>query len=301
MESGSLPLAAERDTRVWKIWLALLAVYVIWGSTYLAIRVAVETFPPFMMTSIRYFFAGGALLLFLLLRGAPLPSRVEWRNGLLTGGLMLGVGTGGIAFAEQQGVASGLAALAVAAVPLWASLFAGLWGHWPSKREWGGVLIGLIGVAILNMEHSMQSTPIGALAAIVGPMGWALGSIWGRQLKLPGGLMTTAVQMMGGCLTLAVITVLFGERLTAMPSGPSILALVYLVTFGALVAFSAYTYLLEHVRPALATSYAYVNPLVAVFLGVLLANEQMTLYGMVAMGVILAGVALLALGKTRAH
>ncbi|MFN8374490.1 MAG: drug/metabolite exporter YedA [Anaerolineae bacterium] len=282
-----------------KIGLALLAVYIIWGSTYLAARVAVETIPAFMMTSVRFLMAGGAMYIFLRARGVPNPTREEWRNAFLTGAVMLGAGTGGVAFAEQQGVASGLAALAVAAMPLWAGLFSGLWGQWPGRREWMGIFVGLVGVALLNMEHGMQSNTIGAISVILAPMGWALASIWSKHVRLPGGLMTTAIQMMGGFVATGVISLLIGEHLTTMPTTRSILALLYLVTFGAMVAFSAYTYLLQKVRSTLATSYAYVNPVVAVFLGVLLINEHITILGIGAMIVILTGVALVALSKAK--
>lgn len=281
-----------------KIGLALFMLYTIWGSTYFALLHAVESIPPFMMTSIRLLLAGAGMLIIAKARGAKNPTRVEWRNGLLTGAVMLGSGTGGIAFAEQQGVASGLAAVAVAAMPLWAALFYGLWGHWPSKREWLGLAVGMSGVFLLNLEHSMQSTPVGAIAAIIAPMGWAFASIWGKHLKLAGGLMTTATQMFGGCLSMAVVSLLFGERLTQVPTTSSILAVLYLVTFGAMIAFTAYTYLLEKVRPTLATSYAYVNPVVAVLLGTVLANEAITPLVIVAMIIILSGVALVAIGKT---
>ncbi len=291
--------AAEARSDRWKTGLALLSVYVIWGSTYLAADIAVETIPAFMMTSVRFLLAGVGMYLFLLARGVPNPTREQWRNGLLTGAVMLGAGTGGVAYAEQMGVSSGLAALAVAAMPLWAALSSGLWGHWPSKSEWLGLAVGMSGVVLLNMEHSMLSSPVGAIAVILAPMGWALASIWSKHVNLPGGLMTTAVQMIGGCIATALISIVMGERLAEMPTMRSVLAMLYLVTFGAMVAFSAYTYLLQKVRPALATSYAYVNPIVAVFLGVLLASETITGFGIVAMVVILGGVALVAVGKTK--
>jgi drug/metabolite transporter (DMT)-like permease len=283
----------------WKIIAAILALYIVWGSTYLAARIAVETIPAFMMTSVRFLLAGGGMFAFLIARGTPMPTRVEWRNGLLTGALMIGIGTGGVAFAEQQGVASGLAALAVGAMPLWAALFSGLWGQWPGKREWVGILIGIGGVGLLNMDKGMQSTFIGTVSILIAPVGWALASIWSKHVRLPGGLMTTAVQMIGGCIATAVIALLIGEQMTQLPTMRSVLATLYLVVFGAMVAFSAYTYLLQKVRPTLATSYAYVNPIVAVFLGVLLAGETITPIGIIAMIVILGGVAMITLSKAK--
>jgi drug/metabolite transporter (DMT)-like permease len=281
-----------------KIILALLAVYFIWGSTYLALRIAVETFPPFLMSAIRFVIAGGALFVVALLRGTPMPTRRQWLNATLVGGLLLGGGMGGVAFAEQW-VASSLAATAVAVIPLWAALFAGLWGRWPGGIEWAGLLLGLTGVALLNMDGGMRANPVGAIALIIAPMCWAFGSIWSRHLSLPGGIMATAVEMLGGALVLLVMSLIFGENLREMPSEASLLALIYLIIFGSLVAFSAYMYLLGRVRASLATSYAYVNPVVAVVLGVLLAGEQIGLPGIAAMIIILAGVALLMIARER--
>jgi drug/metabolite transporter (DMT)-like permease len=209
-----------------------------------------------------------------------------------------GLGTGGVAFAEQW-VASGLAALAVAAVPIWAAVFAGLWGRWPRRMEWVGLGVGLAGVALLNMENGMQASPLGALVLIIAPMSWAFGSIWSRRLSLPDGLMASAVEMLGGSASLMLLSVVFRESPAQLPSGSSALAVVYLVVFGSLIAFSAYVFLLRAVRPVLATSYAYANPVVAVLLGVLLAGEHITPLGVAAMLVILSGVALLTLAKEK--
>lgn len=275
-----------------KVLLAMLAVYIIWGSTYLAMRYAVETFPPFLMSSIRYFFAGGLMFIYLWLRGTPLPTPRQWLNTLLVGSLLLGVGTGGVAYAEQW-VDSGLAALAVAAVPLWAALFSGLWGRWPNRLEWLGLAFGLSGVAFLNLENGMQASPQGAFALIIGPLCWAFGSVWSRKLSMPQGLMSAAGQMLGGSLCLLLISALvFRENMTAMPSTSSLLAVLYLIIFGALVGFTAYMYLLSQVRASVATSYAYVNPVIAVLLGALFVGERISPLGIAAMSIILAGVAL---------
>ncbi|NJL58170.1 drug/metabolite exporter YedA [bacterium] len=296
--ANTLPIAdtpVQPSPRL-QIGLALLCVYIIWGSTYLGLKIAGETIPPFMMTAVRFITAGGLMMAFLRLRGETLPTRIEWRNDTLVGSLMLGVGTGGVAFAEQW-VDSGLAAVAVGAVPVWTSLYAGLFGKWPSRMEWAGLALGLVGVGLLNLENGMRANPTGALALVIGPMSWAFGSILSRRLMLPKGLMATAAQMLGGGAFLLIVSIVLRENLSEMPSARSLLALVYLITFGALVAFSAYMFLLRTVRPTLATSYAYVNPMVAVFLGVFLAGETITLVGIAAMGVILCGVLLLAFAK----
>ncbi|MBC7869675.1 MAG: drug/metabolite exporter YedA [Chitinophagaceae bacterium] len=290
-----LETALPDQSRRLKIGLALLSLYLIWGSTYLALRIGVESFPPFMMTGVRFLIAGVILFAFQWMRGDTMPTGVQWRNASVIGAMMLGVGTGGVTFAEQW-VASGLAATAVAAVPVWAALFGGLWGRWPTRWEWAGLILGLVGVALLNTESGMQANPLGAIALILGPMSWAFASIWSRRLNLPDGLMATAVEMIGGGAFLMVLSVIVRENLDKAPSTASVLAVIYLITFGALIAFSAYMYLLKQVRPAVATSYAYVNPIVAVFLGIVFANEEITLIGKIALVVILAGVALLTFG-----
>lgn len=279
------------------IGLALLSVYLIWGSTYLAIRVAIQSLPPFLMAGTRFVIAGTVLFVFLRLRGAPAPARPQWISASIVGSLLLMGGNGGVVFAERY-VASGLAALVIATVPLWAALFAGLWGHWPSRREWLGLAIGFGGIVLLNLESDLRANPLAAIILIGAALCWSFGSMWSRRLPLPSGLMASAVQMLAGGLALIGLGVLTREQVPLAPAPESILALIYLIIFGSLVGFSAYTYLLRHVRPALATSYAYVNPVVAVGLGVGLAGEHITEAGLLAMAVIIAGVALVALKRS---
>jgi drug/metabolite transporter (DMT)-like permease len=280
------------------IVLALLAVYVIWGSTYLGIRIAIEGFPPFMMAGIRFLIAGGALYIFLRARGLPNPGWVQWRNAAFIGALLLVGGNGSVTFAEQW-VSSSLAALAVGTTPLWAALFAGLWGRWPSRVEWLGLGLGFVGIIFLNLESDLRASPVGAAALLFATASWAFGSIWSRHLSLPAGLMSSATEMLAGGAVLMVLSLSAGERLTAVPSDRSLWALAYLIVFGSIVAYSAYLYLLGRVRPSLATSYAYVNPVVAVALGVGLAGERITALGITAMFAIIAGVLLVMLRPAR--
>jgi drug/metabolite transporter (DMT)-like permease len=279
------------------IGLALLAVYLIWGSTYLGIRVALEGFPPFLMAGVRFLFAGTVLYLVLRLRGAPTPSRAQWGGGALLGVLLLVFGNAGVTFAEQW-VSSGLAALGVATVPLWAALFAGLLGRWPGKWEWVGLALGFLGIVLLNLEGDMRTNPAGALILLLAAASWAFGTVWSRRLTLPDGLMASAVEMLVAGALLLPIALITGERMSGPPPARALLALGYLIV-AALVAFSAYNYLLRRVRPALATSYAYVNPPVAVALGAGLAGERIGGSGLLAMLVILAGVGLVMLGRER--
>jgi len=277
---------------------ALVAVYVIWGSTYLAIRIALEGIPPFLMGGVRFVVAGCVLFAVLWLRGGPAPTPRQWRHAALVGGLLLVGGNGGVIVAEQS-VASGLTALGVATVALWAALFAGAWGQWPTHLEWLGLGVGFAGVALLNVGGGLRASPFGALVLLVAPISWALGSMWSRRLDLPSGLMASAAEMMTGGAMLLALSAVTGERPPAALASRPLAALVYLIVFGSWIGFSAYLFLLRHVRPAVATSYAYVNPVVAMCLGVFLAGEHVDASEWAAMPVILAGVALVGLAHRR--
>jgi drug/metabolite transporter (DMT)-like permease len=279
--------------RPYMVVLALLAIYVIWGSTYLGIRFALEGFPPFLMAGLRFILAGAGMYVFLRGRGAPAPSRTEWRGAALAGCLLLVGGNGGVTFA-QQWVSSGLAALVVATVPLWAALFSGLFGRWPRRLEWAGLALGFGGIVLLNLESDLRANLLGTVVLFLAPVCWAFGSVWSRHLPLPSGLMSAAAQMVVGSIVLLAAGLALGERIDTVPGERPLLALAYLVVFGSIIAFSAYVFLLGRVRPALATSYAYVNPIVAVGLGVGLAGERITGSGVLAMLAILAGVVLVA-------
>ncbi|HLH63803.1 MAG TPA: drug/metabolite exporter YedA [Ktedonobacteraceae bacterium] len=276
------------------ILFALFALYVLWGGTYLAMRIALQSFPPFLLSGIRFLIAGSILYVFLRARGGESPTRKQWIGAALVGILLLAGGNGGVVFAEQW-VASGLASLGIAAVPLWAALFSGLFGRWPNRKEWLGLGIGFIGVMLLNLENGFSANPLGAIALLIAPMSWAFGSIWSSRLPLPKGLMASAAQMLAGGLVLVILGLSLGERVTRVPAAGPIWAMLFLIFGGSLVAYSAYGYLLTHVRPVLATSYAYVNPAVAVGLGALFAGEKLTPVGFVAMLAILTGVCLLSL------
>lgn len=281
-----------------KVLTALLSVYILWGSTYLAIRIAIESFPPFLMAGIRFFVTGCGLYLFLLLRGVAKPGLRQWRAGAIMGALLLLIGNGGVVYAEQW-VGSSIAALGVATVPLWTVLFGGLWKRWPVKLEWAGLLLGFGGVVLFNFEGSLRANPAGAAALMIAALSWALGSAWSRTLPLPQGLMNGAVQMMTGGFFLLILSLGFGESMPAPPTFRSVLALLYLMIFGALIGFSAYAYLIINVRASLATSYAYVNPVIAVLLGVFAAGERITSAGVAAMFVIVTAVMLVLYGSVK--
>jgi len=277
---------------------ALVSLYLVWGSTYLAIRVALESYPPFLMAGIRFLCAGSALYVFLRWRGMAAPTRQQWINAAITGTMLLGMGNGLVCYAEQS-VASGLAAVAVAAMPLFAAVFGGLYGQWPRRMEWLGLAVGFAGVILLNLGGGIAGSPLGAIALIVAAMSWAFGSVWSRRRDMPPAAMNTAAQMLTGGVVLFVGALAWGERFPVEPSTSSTLALVYLAIMGSLVGFTAYLYLLNTVRPALATSYAYVNPPVAVIVGALFAGEAVHAFDVVAMAVILGGVGLIALAREK--
>lgn len=270
---------------------ALLALYFIWGSTYLAMRVAIDSFPPFMMAGLRYLIAGVLMYIFLRLRGAPAPDGMQWSGAVAVGGLLLLGGNGSVAYA-QQWLATGLAAVAIATVPLWTVLFSSLWGKSSTGREWFGISLGLAGVVLLNLGDNMRASPLGAALLLFAAASWSFGSVWSKYLRLPHGLMGSATQMLGGGVLLLLWSLVIGEKLTAAPTTKPLLAMAYLIVFGSFLAFSAYLYLLKTVRPALATSYAYVNPVIAIWLGMVFLNEKITPLEFAAMPLILAAVGL---------
>src|SRR6267142_3844862 len=281
-----------------RILLALGSLYVIWGSTFLAIRIALEGFPPLMLAGIRYTVAGVVTYAFVRLRGSPAPTRTQWRSSLIVGTLLVS-GNACVVIAEQW-VTSGVAAVAIASVPLWVALVAGLFGRWPSRGEWVGLGVGLVGVALLQTGGDMRANPAGAILLTVSCASWAFGSIYSRRLPMPAGLMASAAQMLAGGTVILAVALLHGERLHAVPSAHATLALGYLIVAGSIVAYSAYQYLLSRVRPTLAASYAYVNPVVAVGLGAAVAGESVAPRAVGALALILSGVAMLALRRQAA-
>src|SRR3546814_671253 len=282
------PLSAPASALAVAVALAVL--YVVWGSTYLGIRFALEGgWPPLLMAGIRFLVAGSVLFTVLHLRGVPMPTRRQWRNSAFMGALLLGLGNGMVCIAEQS-VSSGLAAVAVASVPLWIGLFATLRGQRSNRLEWLGLGIGFVGVLWLNAGSSLTASPTALVALLVAPVAWAFGSVWSKGRDLPSPFMGAAAQMLCGGAMMVVAGLLLGERLDAMPTTKGLFAVAYLAGFGSIIAFSAYVWLLHHVRPTLAGSYAYVNPLVAVVLCAWRAADRSTAPDLGAMAVIMRGV-----------
>lgn len=278
--------------------LALASVYLVWGSTYLAIRVGLEGYPPFLMGSLRFIAAALAFYAFLRWRGHAPPTRAQWKNAAIMGLFMMLLGNGMVNFAEQT-VSSGLAAIAVASMPLWAALFGVLRRQHPSRGEWLGLVIGFLGVVWLNAGSQLRGSPAGMAALLLAPIAWAFGSVWSRGRDLPAPFMSTAAQMLCGGVAMGLLALVLGERITSVPPLSATLAVGYLAAFGSIIGFSAYVWLLHHVRPALATSYAYVNPPIAVLLGAVLLGERFSVHALGAMAVILAGVILITFSRAR--
>lgn len=292
------PSSAHRAPSPLAVGLALASLYVLWGSTYLAIRFALKGYPPFLLGACRMAIAGLLMFVVLRLRGTPAPSAKQWRTITVLSIFMVLLSNGLVNLAETQ-VSSGLAAIAVASMPLFAGLFAMLRGRHPTRIEWVGLVVGFLGVVWLNAGSALKSSTLGLVCLTIAPIAWAWGSMWSRDQDLPEPFMAASAQMMTGSLWMLAAALVTGERFTAVPSASSTAAMLYLVVAGSIFGFTAYIWLLHHVRPALATSYAYVNPPLAVVFGALLGGEVFSAHDVGAMAVILVGVVIITLAKTR--
>jgi drug/metabolite transporter (DMT)-like permease len=275
------------------LWLCLAATWVVWGSTYLAIKYALISFPPFLQMGSRFLFAGVVLAVWMRWRGAAWPSALQWRNALVVGALMLGGGMGGTAHAEVS-IGSGLVVAFIAVVPLLIALLNLIWGVKPTRLEATGIALGLVGVLMLTQGSGFQSSPAGLLAISVACICWSMGSVLSqRSLPLAPGAMGFASEMICGGVVLMVLAAVSRESLVWPPEPEAVWAWLYLVVFGSLIAFNAYMVLLASAPAALAASYTFVNPVIAMLLGVWIANETVTRFEWYAVAVILAGVLLL--------
>ncbi len=298
--SSPVSAAAEPARGGLAVVAALLIVYIVWGSTYLGIRFALEGgFPPLLAVSGGRFLVAGALMYGILRwRGHAAPTRAQWRNVAVLAVAMLALGNGLVVLAEET-VSSGLAAVAVASVPLWMGIFGAMRGQHPSRSEWTGIAIGFAGVLLLNFGSSLTASPKGLVMLLIASLGWSFGSVWARGRDLPSPFMTAAAQMVCGGVLIMAAGWLHGDRMDAAPTQLGVAAIVYLAIFGSIVAFTAYVWLLNRVRPVVAGSYAYVNPVIAVMLGAWLARERFTALDLAAMAVILLGVLVMTLARTR--
>jgi drug/metabolite transporter (DMT)-like permease len=271
------------------IALALFCTYFIWGSTYLAIKFGIESFPPFLMAGLRFVIAGVLMYLVLRAMGASNPTSQEWRGAGIVGFLLPAMGNGTVCFVQLT-VSSSVAALSIATAPIWMAIFSSIWGHKITMREWLGIAIGFIGIVLLNTQGSLQGDVTSALLLLLAAASWSFGSVWSKHLAMPKGLMGAACQMLVGGLVLLGWSLLAGETWPSEISVKSWGAMLFLIVLGSLVAYSAYQYLLKTVRPLVASSNTFVNPVVAFAVGIWLAGEQVGMLEYVALAVILVGV-----------
>jgi drug/metabolite transporter (DMT)-like permease len=292
------------------VWTAILILYVVWGSTYLGIRVAVETIPPFVLAASRFVLAGSIMLVAvsIIRRGSlPLPTRRQWRDSLLIGSLLMGGGMGAVAWGEQT-VPSGIAGVLIAMMPAWVAVFGRVFFNERLPRTAVvGIVTGMLGVVLLvgtGVAVDRSLDPAGVAALVISPMAWAAGSMFAaHRADLPKDpFVTTGMQMLTGGLVLAALSVVTGELAAFDPaavSQSSAVAFVYLTVVGSLVAFTAYAWVLRHAPLPLIATYAFVNPVIAVCLGSLILDEPITPVQLVAGGVIVLGVALIILARSR--
>ena len=302
MNSGSpLPKSGPSPAA---IWAGMFAIYVFWGSTYLAIHYAVETIPPFFMAGSRFLIAGSILFVYRRLAGDPFPRRIEWRSAWIIGWFLLLGGNGGVVWAEQF-VPSSIAALMVGTVPLWMVLIDALrpGGTRPDAKVFLGVGIGFLGIVILfwpfeaNSGAAGQTSLLGSIVLLLAAISWATGSLMSRKARLPQSpLMGSAIEMLMGGSGLVLLGLVTGEAglldLSTI-SWQSGAGMVYLILFGSLAGFTAYTWLLRVAPTSLVSTYAYVNPLVAIILGYFIASEPISIRTLLAAGVILGSVVLI--------
>lgn len=288
------------------IWAAMISVYVFWGSTYLAIQFAIQTIPPFLMAAFRFLLAGSVLYAWRRLSGDPAPSRSHWRSAAIVGLFLLLGGNGGVVWAEQR-VVSGVAALLVGSTPLWMVLIDWVQGVYrPTGKTLAGVLVGFAGIAVLVGPSQLTGLhgsidPLGAGVLMLAAFLWAVGSLYSRGASLPASpLLGTGMEMLCGGAGLLLAGTLSGEwaRLDiGAVSLPSLLGLGYLILFGALGGFTSYTWLLRNAPTPLVSTYAYVNPVVAILMGNLLAAEPLTPRVLLAAAVIVGAVALITVSR----
>ena len=299
-------MTQKRASRT-QIIAAFASIYIIWGSTYLAIRYAIQTIPPFLMGGVRFLVSGALLYIWARYRGALRPTRLHWRNAIIAGAFLLLGGNGAVIWAEQF-VPSGLTALLVSILPFWLVIIE--WLRPPRKRPSGAVLAGLVlgfvGIIVLvgpgNVGGHGDVRPLGALVLILGSLAWAIGSFWSRDAKLPdSGLLTTGMEMLGGGMLLLIVGVVSGELShfdVHRVSRASAVGLAYLVTFGSLLGFTSYIWLLDKVSAARLGTYAYVNPIVAVLLGWAIAGETLSVRTAVAAAIVICAVALITTARS---
>ncbi len=276
---------------------ALLLVYIVWGTTYFAIGIALQSMPPLLMNAVRFIAAGGVMLLVALCQGHALPTRLQWRNAAIVGGLMVFLAMNCVGFAQKLGIGSGLMATVVTTMPMWLALWTRLGGERVAVTSWLGLVLGVAGALLLALERDFSASWVGALLAFGAPLCWSLGSYASRKLSLPAPAVASAAQwLVGGAMGLVVALCVEPLQPLGSVSAQSWVAWVYLLVMGTLVALNAYLWLLQNTSAALAGSYAFVNPAVALLVGVGLGGELLTGWVFAALPLIGAALALILYG-----
>lgn len=282
-----------------KLIASLTAVYLIWSSTYLAMRIVVVDLPPLLSAALRFIVAGVVMLVIALRRGARMPSLRDALR-VAPAGVFLFVGGNGFVSIASQSLTSGGIAVVCATMPLWTGVLGYLVGERPTSREWLSLLVGFVGVLVLLGSPSLSGKPVHIAVAIASPILWAIGSLLARRARDVGGvhaaLLGPALQMLTGGVALTIVALVRGEQFPTDASASSWLALGYLIVFGSLVGFTAYAWLLRNARPTVATSYAYVNPVLAVLLGAALYGEPLS-WSTGAANILIVGAVMLALTR----
>ena len=275
----------------WLIAGCLLSVYVIWGTTYFAIKVGIEGAAPFFLIGTRFLVAGACLMLWQVARGRKAPTANQWRSAVLVGFLLLVVGNGGVAVAERW-VSSGATVALISVMPLATALWSACFGESPRRLEWVAIALGGVGAAVMLLGRDLQGSLLGTLMILCGTTCWSLGTVLSRRLDIPHGPMGFGAEMLSAGVLSLVLSAALGEHWT-VPHSPRVWwAWLYLVVFGSLIAFSAYRFVVERVSPTLAATYAYINPPVALFVGWWLGNETFSSNVLLGLPIVLIAVAL---------
>jgi drug/metabolite transporter (DMT)-like permease len=281
----------------WALVVAIILLYTTWSSTYLAIRIAVQTINPMIMIGFRFVFAGGLMYVLALCTGGKNPPFKQWAGGFAVG-ILLFLGANVLLGYAEQTVSSGLSAVSVSSGALWICLFSGMFGKWPNKTEWAGIVIGLIGIVVLNLGYEIKANINGMLMLIASSMIWGLGTVLSKKLPLPSGFMGSAVEMLGGGICTLIMAAATGQNFNVHPSPASLTAFIYLIVVGSMIGFSAFMYVFHNARPALASSYAYVTPIGAIALGIIALHEKINRVEVIALVFVVVGVLTVVIGAS---
>lgn len=268
---------------------ALAAVYLIWSSTYFVIHVVVQFMPPLLTAGLRFVIAGLILLVLARGRGLAFPERAAWVRALPIGLLLFVCGNGFVSIASSH-ISSGVIAVVCGMMPIWGAVLGPLFGTKATPRELLGLIVGFVGVAVLAFGGALRADFLSTVLLLLAPLGWALGSLLVKKANLGEGMMGAATQTLLGGVLLTIVGAFRGESITFPVPTTAVAALAYLIFFGSVIGFTAYNHLLLHARPALAMSYAYVNPVLAVLLGAWLGNESVTMTTLAALALIVLAV-----------